>query len=47
MVFEVNYRINLLPWFYLQPDIQGIINPGAAGKIDDALVLAMQFGVPF
>lgn len=47
MVLEVNYRINLLPWFYLQPDIQGIINPGAAGKIDDALVLAMQFGVPF
>ena len=31
----------------VQPDIQGIINPGAAGKIDDALVLAMQFGVPF
>jgi porin len=47
MVLEVNYRINVLPWFYIQPDIQGIINPGAAGKIDDALVLAMQFGVPF
>ena len=47
MVLELNYRINVLPWFYLQPDIQGIINPGAAGQIDDALVLAMQFGVPF
>jgi porin len=47
MVLEMNYRINLLPWFYFQPDIQGIINPGAAGKIDNALVLAMQFGVPF
>ena len=47
MVLEVNYRINVLPWFYFQPDIQGIINPGAAGQIDNALVLAMQFGVPF
>jgi len=47
MVLEVNYRINVLPWFYVQPDIQVIIDPGAAGKIDDALVLAMQFGVPF
>lgn len=46
-VLELNYRINLLPWFYLQPDIQGIINPGAAHRIDDALVLALQFGVPF
>jgi porin len=46
-VLELNYRINLLPWFYLQPDIQGIINPGAAHRIDDALVFALQFGVPF
>ena len=46
-VLELNYRWNLLPWFYLQPDIQGILNPGAAGQIDDALVLAVQFGFPF
>src|SRR5262245_43856376 len=46
-VLEANYRIHVLPWFYLQPDIQGIINPGAAHQIADALVLAMQFGVPF
>jgi hypothetical protein len=30
------------PWTF-----QGIINPGAASTLDDALVLAMQFGVPF
>ena len=28
-------------------DIQGIINPGAAHQFGDALVLAVQFGVPF
>jgi carbohydrate-selective porin OprB len=28
------------------PDVQGIFNPGAAGKFDDALVLALQFDVP-
>jgi len=46
-VLELNYRWNALPWFYLQPDIQGIFNPGAAHQFGDALVLAMQFGVPF
>jgi len=46
-VLELNYRWNALPWFYLQPDIQGIINPGAAHQFGDALVLAVQFGVPF
>ena len=46
-VLELNYRITVLPWFYLQPDVQGIINPGAAHQFGDALVLAMQFGVPF
>lgn len=46
-VLELNYRWNVLPWFYLQPDLQGIINPGAAHQFGDALVLAMQVGVPF
>jgi Sugar (and other) transporter len=27
--------------------IQGILNPGAAHQFGDALVLAMQFGMPF
>jgi porin len=46
-VLEINYRWNALPWFYVQPDIQGIINPGAAHQFGHALVLALQFGVPF
>ncbi len=47
VALELNYRVNVLSWFYLQPDLQGIINPGAAHRIDDAFVLALQFGVPF
>ena len=46
-VLELNYRWNVLRWLYLQPDIQGILNPGAAHQFGDALVLAMQFGVRF
>ncbi len=46
MILELNYRWNVVPWFYLQPDIQGVLNPGGTGTIDDALVLALQFGVP-
>jgi porin len=47
MVLELNYRFDVVPWFYLQPDVQGIINPGGTGDIDNALVLALQFGIPF
>jgi porin len=46
-ILELNYRWNALPWFYLQPDVQGIINPGAAHQFGNAMVLALQFGVPF
>ena len=47
MILEANYRIDVVPWFYFQPDIQGVISPGGIGDIPNALVLAMQFGVPF
>lgn len=46
-VLELNYRWNVLPWLYFQPDVQGILNPGGADQFDDALVLAIQFGFPF
>lgn len=47
LILEMNYRFSVLPWLYLQPDVQGILNPGGAGEIDDALVFALQLGVPF
>jgi porin len=46
VILELNHRVNLLPWLYVQPDIQGVLNPGGCGDIPNALVLALQFGVP-
>lgn len=47
IILELSYRVDVLPWFYLQPDVQGVLNPGATDTIPNALVLALQFGVPF
>lgn len=44
-ILELNYRIDVFPWFYIQPDLQGVINPSATNRVDDALVLAVQVGV--
>ncbi|MEM8549523.1 MAG: carbohydrate porin [Verrucomicrobiota bacterium] len=47
MELELSYRYVVNDFFYLQPNIQGIINPGGAGTIDHALVLGLQFQVTF
>jgi porin len=44
-IVELNYRIDVFPWLYIQPDLQGVIDPNATGRVDDALVLAVQVGV--
>ncbi|HEV7732480.1 MAG TPA: carbohydrate porin [Candidatus Binatia bacterium] len=44
-ILELNYRVDIFPWLYIQPDLQGVINPNATGRVDDALVLAVQLGV--
>ena len=41
------YRIQLNRLFYVQPDVQYIIQPGGTGSIPNALVLGMQIGVTF
>ena len=47
-VIELTYRISYNHGaVFLQPDIQYIVNPGAAGKYQDALVLGCQLGVNF
>ncbi|MEM7568284.1 MAG: carbohydrate porin [Pseudomonadota bacterium] len=40
---EVSYSAQLLPWLRLQPDIQYIINPGAAAGQSDVLALGFRF----
>jgi carbohydrate-selective porin OprB len=35
-------------WFFLQPDLQYIMNPnGGAGNIEDAVVIGLRFGLTF
>lgn len=44
MLFELNYRIQVLPWIFLEPDIQVIVNPDGRKDIDDALVIGFAVG---
>lgn len=46
-VIELTYMIQLNQWLTFQPDLQYIINPGAAGQFGDALVLGFQASVEF
>jgi porin len=47
MVLEVTYQCVLAPWCFVQPDLQYIINPGAAGNSGNALVLGVRFSAVF
>ena len=44
---ELGYRYQVTQYFYVQPNIQGIINPGGTGQLDDALVIGLQLQVDF
>jgi porin len=46
-VLEFTHRIVITPWFYIQPDMQVILNPGGTGNLGTALVLGAQVGVNF
>jgi porin len=45
VLLELNYRITLAPWLFVQPDLQGIIRPSGKGDIDNALVVGFAVGV--
>ncbi|MDH4470936.1 MAG: carbohydrate porin [Verrucomicrobiae bacterium] len=47
LIYELAYRVNFTKFFYFQPDLQWIINPGGTGHIPNALVLGAQMGVIF
>jgi polyphosphate glucokinase len=48
IVLEGTYRMYFIRnSVFIQPDIQYIINPGATGKLDNALVLGCQIGMNF
>ncbi len=39
---EVNYKVQVTPYFAIVPDLQYIINPGTTADIDNALVLGLR-----
>jgi porin len=46
-VLELNYRAQILPAVYIQPDVQYVINPDGKSSIDDALVVGFSVGATF
>ena len=46
-VVEATYRVQLAPWWSVQPDLQYIFNPSGASGSHDALVLGMRTAVTF
>lgn len=45
VLLEINYRLSLARSFWIQPDIQGIIQPKGRSDIPDALVVGFAVGV--
>ncbi|GJM15977.1 MAG: hypothetical protein DHS20C13_13040 [Thermodesulfobacteriota bacterium] len=43
-ILELNYRIQVAPWLFVQPDVQAVINPDGRSDIDDALVIGFGIG---
>lgn len=44
VLLELNYRAQITPWFFLQPDAQFIIRPRGRSDIDDAFVIGVGLG---
>jgi len=42
---EANYMYSVTPWLTVQPDIQGVFQPGGTDLISYTLVLAVQLGI--
>ena len=45
VLLELNYRAQITPWLFIQPDIQAIIRPRGRSDIDDALVIGFAIGI--
>jgi porin len=46
-LLELNYRVQIAPWVFVQPDLQYIIDPDGRSDVDNALVLGFALGVAF
>jgi len=45
LVLELNYRLSLASWLWLQPDVQGIIQPKGRSDVADALAVGFAVGL--
>ena len=46
-LLELNYRAQITPWLFFQPDVQYIINPRGRSDIDNAFVIGFALGSVF
>ena len=46
-VFEATYKVQLAPWWTVQPDLQYVFNPSGTDGSHDALVLGLRTTVAF
>ena len=44
VLLELNYRVQLAPWIYLQPDIQYIVRPAGRADVDNAFAFGFALG---
>ena len=46
-IYEIDYGVQVTPWFLLRPDLQYIQRPGGTGAIPNAFVLGLTATVDF
>lgn len=46
-IVELNYRAQIVPAVFVQPDVQYVINPNGKSSVDDALVIGFAIGATF
>ena len=46
-VVEVAHRFQPTKWFYFQPDLQWVIDPGGTGDVANAVVIGAEWGAAF
>ena len=45
VLLELNYRLSLAHWLWIQPDVQGVIQPKGRSDVPDAIAIGFGFGV--
>jgi porin len=46
-VLEINHTIQLIPWFYVRPDLQLVFDPAGVSSAETAVVFGGEIGIVF